>query len=34
MKRHFNGNLVMPAEDEGMFQSSNKCWICDKVFDV
>ena len=34
MKKHFNRNLVMPAEDEERFQSSNKCWICDKLFDV
>ena len=25
-------NLVMPAEDEERFQSSNKCWICNKLF--
>ena len=24
----------MSAEDEQKFQSSNKCWICDKLFDV
>ena len=24
----------MPAEDEQRFQSSNKCWICDKLFDI
>ena len=34
MKKRFNRNLVMPAEDEERFQSSNKCWICDKLFDV
>ena len=22
----------MSAEDEKIFQSSNKCWICDKLF--
>ena len=33
-KKHFNKNLVMSAEDEERFQSSNKCWICDKLFDV
>ena len=27
-------NLVMSAEDEERFQSSNICWICDKLFDV
>ena len=24
----------MSAEDEQRFQSSRKCWICDKLFDV
>ena len=24
----------MPAEDEERLQSSNKCWICNKLFDV
>ena len=32
MKKHFNKNLVMCAEDEEMFQLSNKCWICDTLF--
>ena len=34
MKKHFNKNLFMSAEDEEKFQSSNKCWICNKLFDV
>ena len=34
IKKHFNKNLVLSAEDEQRFQSSNKCWICDKLFDV
>ena len=34
MKKHFNKNLVMSAEVEERFQSSNKCCICDKLFDV
>ena len=33
-KKHFNKNLVMSEKDEQRFQSSNKCWICDKLFDV
>ena len=33
-KKHFNKNLVMSAEDEERFQSSNKCWICDILFDI
>ena len=24
----------MSAEEEEKFQLSNKCWICDKLFDV
>ena len=32
MKDHFNKNLIMFIEDEEKFQSSNKCWICHKLF--
>ena len=32
MKDYFNKNLIMSAEEE-IFQSSNKCWICNKLFD-
>ena len=32
MKKHFHKNLVMSVEDERRFQSSNKCWICKKLF--
>ena len=35
MKKHFNKNLTMSAEEEEeRFQLSNSCWICDKLFDV
>ena len=35
VKKHFNNNLIMSAEEEEeRFQSSNSCWICDKLFDV
>ena len=34
MKEHFNKNLFMSEEDGRGFKSSNKCWICDKLFDV
>ena len=34
IEKHFNKNLVMSEEDEQRFQPSNKCRICDKVFDV
>ena len=30
----FNKNLVLSADDEERFQSSNKCWICNKLFDI
>ena len=33
-KKHFDKNLVMSAKDEERFQLSNKCWICDKLFDA
>ena len=29
MKKH---NLIMSEEEEELFQSSNKCWICNKLF--
>ena len=32
MKVHFNQNLIMSEESEKKFQSSNKCWICNKLF--
>ena len=32
IKKHFNKNLVMSAEEEERFQLSNSCWICDKLF--
>ena len=31
-EKHFNKNLVMSVEDERIFKSSNKCWICNKLF--
>ena len=34
IKRHFNKNLIMSAEEEERFQLSNSCWICDKLFDA
>ena len=33
-KKHVNKNLVMSEKDEQIFQLRNKCWICDKLFDV
>ena len=34
MKKHFNKNLIMSAEEKERFHLSNSCWICDKLFDV
>ena len=34
INKHFNKNLVISAEDEEKFQSSNKCGICNKLCDV
>ena len=34
IKKHFNKNLIMSAEEEERFQLSHSCWICDKLFDV
>ena len=34
IKQYFNKNLLMSEGDEERFQMSNKCCICDKLFDV
>ena len=31
MKKHFNKNLVMTAEENEEFERSNICWICGKL---
>ena len=31
MKKNFNKNLLMTEEEQ--YQSSNKCWICEKLID-
>ena len=31
MKKHFNKNLIMTEEE--LFQSSNICWICEKLIE-
>ena len=33
MKKHFNKNLIMSAEEEEQFQKSEICWICNKIID-
>ena len=32
MKEHLNKNLIM-SEEEEQFQSSNICWICERLID-
>ena len=34
IKRYFNKNLFMSAEEEERFQLTISCWICDKLFDL
>ena len=34
IKKYFNKNLNLSAEEQERFQLSNRCWICDKLFDV
>ena len=31
MKKHFNKNLVMTAEQNEEFERTNICWICSKL---
>ena len=33
MKKHLNKNLIMSEKEEEQFQSSNICWICEKLID-
>ena len=33
IKKHLNKNFIMSSEEEEIFQLSNSCWICDKLFD-
>ena len=33
MNKHFNKNLIMSEEEEEEFQSSNMCWICEKLIE-
>ena len=34
MKKHFNNNLAMTAEQNEEFESSSICWICEKLIGV
>ena len=31
MEKHFNKTLIMTEKEEEEFQSSNTCWICEKL---
>ena len=33
MNKHFNKNLIMSEKEEHLFQQSNSCWNCKKLFD-
>ena len=33
MKKHSNKSLIMSEKEEEQFQSSNTCWICEKLID-
>ena len=33
MKNHFSKNVVMSEAEGKQFQSSNTCWICEKLID-
>ena len=33
MKKHFNKYLIMTEKEEEQFQSSNTCWICEKLIE-
>ena len=34
IKKHFNKNLIMSAEEEERLKLTNSCWIYDKLFNV
>ena len=34
MKKHFNNNLVISAEQNEEFERSNICWICGKLIEI
>ena len=33
MKKHFNKNLIISEKEEEQFQSSNICWIYERLVD-
>ena len=34
MKKRFSKNLIMTEKDEEKFQSSNTCWVCEKLIEM
>ena len=34
VKKHFNKNLIMSAEENERFELTNICWICDGLFEI
>ena len=34
MKKHFNKNLIVTAEENEEFERSNICWICGGLIDI
>ena len=34
IKKHFNKNLIMTAEESEKFEMTNICWICNKLIDI
>ena len=33
MKKHFSKNVIMTTKEEENSQSSNECWICEKLIE-
>ena len=33
IRKHFNKNLIMTVKEEERFQSSNICWLCEKLIE-
>ena len=34
LKKHFNKNLIMTAEENELFERSNICWLCGSLIDI
>ena len=33
MKKRYNKNVIMTEKEEAQFQSSDTCWICEKLIE-